>query len=69
MVTFMGFLTDLGTSTVEMVRIFVTDVATYDPLSTISLVGGAVLMAFTMAVVGYLALGAVADLLGAGSTR
>lgn len=69
MVTFMGFLTDLGTSTVEMVRIFVTDVATYDPLSTISLVGGAVLMAFTMAVVGYLALGAAADLLGAGSMR
>lgn len=69
MVTFMEFLTRLGTSVVEMVRIFVTDVAAYDPLSTVSLVGGVVLMAFTMGVFGYLVLGAAADLLGAGSPR
>lgn len=69
MVTFMEFLTELGTSIVEMIRLFTTDVAVYDPLSTVSLVAGAVLMGFTMAVFGYLVLGAAADLLGAGSAR
>lgn len=69
MVTFMEFLSRLGTSLVELVRIFTGDLATYDPLSTVSLVGGVVLMGFTMAVFGYLVLGAIADLLGAGSPR
>lgn len=69
MVTFGGFLTELGASILEMIRLFTTDVALYDPLSTVSLVVGTLLMAFTMGVFGYLVLGAAGDLLGIGSAR
>lgn len=58
----------LGESVLEMVRIFVNDLAFYDPLSTVSLVVGALLLVFSSAVFGGLVLGAVGELLGVEST-
>lgn len=58
-----------GESILEMVRIFANDVALYDPLSSVSLVVGALLVVVSSAIFGGLVLGAVGELLGVGSTR
>lgn len=59
----------LGESIIEMVRIFANDVALYDPLSSVSLVAGTLLIVVSSAIFGGLVLGAVGELLGVGSTR
>lgn len=69
MVTVTEFLTMLVESLVKMTQIFANDVALYDPLSTISLIVGAVLTTLAMAVFGYLVLGSVAEFLGVGTMR
>lgn len=61
--------TTLGESVLELIQIFTNDLALYDPLSTVSLVVGALLLAVSSAVFGGLVLGAVGELLGVESTR
>lgn len=61
MVTVLDFIARLVGSVFELVVIFVLDVALADPLSFVSFAIGAALTTFSVAVLGYLALGALAD--------
>lgn len=56
-----GFVTELFGSAVDMVGEF-GQVASVDPLTAVLLVVGAVLVLFPVAVMGFLSLGALADL-------
>ena len=69
MPTLAEFFARLGTSAVDLGRIFVNDVVLLDPLSAASFLIGALLTFASVAVLGYLALGAVGDLLGVGTAR
>ena len=67
MVTLFDFVAEILGNVVEVTRIFLLDVAFNDPLSLVSWLTGAAIMAFTMGLMAYLALGAVGELFG-GST-
>jgi hypothetical protein len=69
MPTLVEVVTTLAESIVEMIRIFASDVAFYDPLSTIAIVFGTLFVAGASAVFGGLVLGAAGDLLGVSSNR
>lgn len=69
MVTPTEFFIELVNSTVELTRIFATDVAVSDPLSAISFLVGALITAGSVVIFGGLVLGAVGDLLGVSSPR
>lgn len=56
-----GFVTELFRSAIDMVGEF-GQVASVDPLTAVLLVVGAVLVLFPVAVMGFLSLGALADL-------
>lgn len=65
MVSLWTFLAELVRSAVQLVFIFVRDVAfrsPLDPLALVSFAMGALVMAVTVLVMGYLVLGAVGDL-------
>lgn len=64
MVTVIDFLVELGASAVEMARIIAVDVAAGDPISFVSVLLGALVMAFSVGFVGYLVLGALVRELG-----
>lgn len=64
MVTVVDFVVELVLSTVELLQIFVFDVALADPLSFVSFLAGSVVIGITMAAGGYLALGALAEAVG-----
>lgn len=64
MVTIVDFVVELVLSTVELLRIFLFDVALADPLSFVSFLTGAAVIGVTMAAGGYLALGALAEAVG-----
>lgn len=64
MVTVVDFVVELVRSTIELLRIFVFEVALADPLSFVSFLAGAAVIGVTMGAGGYLALGALADALG-----
>ena len=63
MVTVIDFLTQLGASVVELAESFV-DVAFASPLGFVVFLMGALLILFSMAVMGYLTLGAVGEMVG-----
>jgi hypothetical protein len=63
MTTLVAFIVELLTSTVQLVFAFV-DIMLIDPLSAISFVVGQVFLLGASAALGYLALGALADLVG-----
>lgn len=68
MVTFGEFLGELLTSLFDLGRIFTFDVALRgDPLAFLLWVVGALITAFSVAVFGYLSLGAVGGLFNLGS--
>ena len=67
MVTIFEFVAEILGNVVEVTRIFLLDVAFNDPLSLVSWLVGAILIAFSMGLMAYLALGALAELVG-GST-
>lgn len=67
MVTILDFVAEILGNVFELARIFLFDVIANDPLSLVSWVVGAVIMAFTVGLMAYLALGALGELLG-GST-
>lgn len=69
MVTLIEFATTLGESIVEMIQIFVNDVAFYDPLSTVAFLFGALFVGAASAVFGGLVLGSIGELLGVTSNR
>lgn len=64
MVTVFDFVAEILGNVFELARIFLFDVIVNDPLSLVSWVVGAVIMAFTMGLMAYLAFGALADLVG-----
>ena len=64
MVTILDFVVEILSNVVELARIFLFDVIVNDPLSLISWVTGALIMAFTMGLMAYLALGALGELVG-----
>jgi hypothetical protein len=70
MVTLVDFLARLIGSVFELVVIFITQVALSDPLSFVSFAVGGALTTFSIAALGYLALGALVDAVagGAGDT-
>lgn len=68
MVTVIDFLVQLGGSVVELFRIFVFDVALASVLGFVAFLTGALVIAFSMGVFGYLSLGAVGSLFGFGSS-
>lgn len=59
MVTVIDFVTRLLDSVVELTIIFFRDVALRDPLSFVAFLAGAAFVTASVAVLGYLALGAV----------
>ena len=67
MVTLFDFVAEILGNVFELARIFLLDVIVNDPLSLVSWVVGAVIMAFTIGLMAYLALGALGELFG-GST-
>ena len=67
MVTIFDFVVEILGNVVELARIFLFDVIVNDPLSLVSWLVGAVLIAFSMGLMAYLALGALGELVG-GST-
>ena len=64
MVSVIQFLTRLGGSIVELARIILVDVAVGDPLAFVNFLVGALVMAFSVGFLGYLALGALGRELG-----
>jgi len=64
MVTVIDFLVRLITSVVDLIVIFVTEVALSDPLTFVSFLVGAGLTTASVSALGYLALGALARELG-----
>ena len=68
MVTVIDFLTELGLSAVELIRIFLMDVAFNSALGFVLFLLGALVIAFSVGVFGYLTLGAVGSLFGFGSS-
>lgn len=64
MVSVIDFLVELGNSIVGMARIIGLEVALGDPLSFVSVLLGALIMAFSVGLLGYLALGALGRELG-----
>ena len=71
MVTIFDFLVEILSNVFELARIFLFDVIVNDPLSLISWVVGAIIIAFSMGLMAYLALGALGELVGgsAGTRR
>ncbi|MFC6786591.1 hypothetical protein ACFQFH_12060 [Halobaculum halobium] len=67
MVTVIDFLTRLLTSVVDLIVIFVTDVALRDPLSFVSFLFGAAFVGGASLALGYLALGALGYEFGIGN--
>ncbi|ESP87274.1 hypothetical protein [Candidatus Halobonum tyrrellensis] len=68
MVTVIDFLTQLGLSVVELLRIFLVNVAFNSVLGFVAFLTGALFVGVSIAVFGYLTLGAVASLFGFGSS-
>jgi hypothetical protein len=68
MATLQEFVTRLVTDLPEMGRLF-EGVVTQDPLSAVSAAMGALLVLAASAVLGYLAVGGLLDLLGANPVR
>ncbi|UIO99678.1 hypothetical protein Hbl1158_14305 [Halobaculum sp. CBA1158] len=66
MVTVTDFVVRLVTSVLDLVVIFVTDVALRDPLSFVSFLFGALFVGGASLVLGYLALGALGYEFGIG---
>ncbi|WP_435062107.1 hypothetical protein [Halobaculum sp. EA56] len=66
MVTVIDFVVRLVTSAVDLIVIFVTDVALRDPLAFVSFLFGALFVGGASAVMGYLALGALGYEFGIG---
>jgi hypothetical protein len=64
MVTLTQFVSELLGSLVRLVVIFLRDVALRDPLSFVAFAMGALLVTASLAVFGYLVLGAVVELAG-----
>ena len=64
MVTILDFVGEILSNVVEITRLFLFDIALNDPLSLISWLTGALIMAFTMGLMAYLALGALGELVG-----
>ena len=64
MVTVVGFVVRLVTSVVDLVRIFLLEVALSDPLTFLTFAVGATLTTGALAVGGYVALGVLARELG-----
>lgn len=64
MATVVEFLTELLVSVVDLVQIFLFDVALADPLSFVNFVAGAAFVTAALVGFGYLALGAVGRELG-----
>ncbi|SHG67819.1 hypothetical protein [Halobaculum gomorrense] len=67
MVTVIDFLVRLVTSVVDLIVIFVTEVALRDPLSFVSFLFGAAFVGGASLVLGYLALGALGYEFGIGN--
>jgi hypothetical protein len=67
MVTVIDFLIRLVTSIVDLIVIFVTEVAIRDPLAFVSLLFGAAFVGGASLALGYLALGALGYELGIGN--
>ncbi|WP_380681441.1 hypothetical protein [Salinigranum sp. GCM10025319] len=61
MVTLVDFIARLLGSVIDLVVIFVTQVALSDPLSFVSFLVGGALTTFAIVAFGYLALGALVD--------
>ena len=66
MVTVTDFVIDLVTSAIDLIVIFVTEVALRDPLAFVSFLFGALFVGGASAVMGYLALGALGYEFGIG---
>ena len=64
MVTILDFVVEILSNVFELARIFLFDVIVNDPLSLVSWVIGAIILAFTMGLMAYLAFGALGDLVG-----
>lgn len=67
MVTVIDFLVRLVTSVVDLIVIFVTEVALRDPLAFVSFLFGAAFVGGASLALGYLALGALGYELGIGN--
>ena len=67
MVTILDFVAEVLGNVVELTRIFLFDVIANDPFALVSWLVGAAILAFTMGLMAYLALGALGELVG-GST-
>ncbi|MXR40119.1 hypothetical protein GRX01_01935 [Halobaculum sp. WSA2] len=67
MVTVIDFIVRLVTSVIDLIVIFVTDVALRDPLSFVSFLFGAAFVGGASAFLGYLALGALGYEFGIGN--
>ena len=68
MVTVIDFLIQLGRSVVKLVEIFLVDVALNSALGFVVFLMGALLVAFSVGLFGYLAAGAAGSLFGFGSS-
>lgn len=68
MPTLTDFVVELLTSAVDLLVIFVTDVALLDPLALVTWLIGLVLLAFSVGVFGYLTLGAIGSLFSFGGS-
>ncbi|MFC7135670.1 hypothetical protein [Halobaculum litoreum] len=66
MVTVTDFVIELVTSVIDLIVIFVTEVALRDPLAFVSFLFGALFVGGASAVLGYLALGALGYEFGIG---
>lgn len=66
MVTVIDFIIELVTSAIDLIVIFITEVALRDPLAFVSFLFGALFVGGASAVLGYLALGALGYEFGIG---